>query len=351
MRTIRIASLACLLAGLSVVQGALADVYAGRGGGTFDDANVISRFGDQQSGNVAPISLLGGIATGFTGSTDIFFDAQDRVFYVSEHYGDTVRVFSEFASGNEAPLRVISTQGGLQPTGVQVIAQHNELIISGSTGIKTVPRNANGEVAATRHLLSGFQSTKLDYPTAMVYSASTDELFVADYEIPTPGTYVGEVLVFPRTANYLDAPSRTISGNLTGLGLGTLDLAINPVAGELYVLSYEQLPDESYQWLVQTFLLNAGGNVAPIRSIRGANTQLEWAASLAYDSSNAQLVVANNAGTATPASLLFFPRTANGNVAPAKVISGSNTGVSNVGDGWWSVTTVDHTLVFKDGFE
>jgi DNA-binding beta-propeller fold protein YncE len=65
----------------------------------------------------------------------------------------------------------------------------------------------------------------------------------------------------------------------------------------------------------------ARGDTAPIRVITGPRTQLNWPAGLFVDPERGELFVANDGGN----SILVFSTTANGDVAPLRVLSGPRT--------------------------
>ncbi len=350
MKNPKPAFLICLLCSVCCTETALADVYAGRIGFALNGhANMITRFGDMQSGDTTPVGLLGGMDTQLQGCFDIFYDATEREFFVADYSGAAVRVFSQNASGNTAPIREVSGDLIDLPLNVLVINAHDELVILKDTGVSTVPRNSNGHVIPTRFFGKGAE-TQINFIKGMVYSPATDELFIGNLAEPSSGNFVPEVLVFPRISNGPVPPSRKISGNLTGFGSQIIDLAINPTANELYVLSEAASSDDP--WLLQTFPLNATGNVAPTRSIVGIPAQLKSPTAMAYDSVADQFVLTGNNLFQKYPTLLFLSRTANGSMAPVKVISGSNTGMSDQGDtAWVSVVVVDQNLLFKDGFE
>ena len=69
---------------------------------------------------------------------------------------------------------------------------------------------------------------------------------------------------------------------------------------------------------------SARGDTAPIRVITGPNTQLNWPAGLFVDSDRGELYVANDAGQ----SILVFDVMANGNAAPKRVLKGPDTKIS-----------------------
>src|SRR5581483_2153548 len=61
---------------------------------------------------------------------------------------------------------------------------------------------------------------------------------------------------------------------------------------------------------------DASGNVAPVRTIQGPRTQLNWPTALALDPATGDLFVANDAGD----SVLVFDKDASGDAAPKRVI-------------------------------
>ncbi|HLH75686.1 MAG TPA: hypothetical protein VKV28_02665 [Candidatus Binataceae bacterium] len=75
---------------------------------------------------------------------------------------------------------------------------------------------------------------------------------------------------------------------------------------------------------ITIFAEDAKGDAAPLRTIQGARTQLDWPTGIAVDTRHNEIAVANTAG----GSILIFSRTARGNVAPVRVIKGPRTGVT-----------------------
>ena len=72
------------------------------------------------------------------------------------------------------------------------------------------------------------------------------------------------------------------------------------------------------------FSLDANGDVAPLRAIRGPDTQIAGQ-SLAIDPINNLIAV-----TGRERSILIFDRTANGNVKPLRIIKGNNTQIDRI---------------------
>jgi DNA-binding beta-propeller fold protein YncE len=74
---------------------------------------------------------------------------------------------------------------------------------------------------------------------------------------------------------------------------------------------------------VSIYAASAKGDAAPLRTISGTRTGLDWPMGVAQDPAHDTIVVANNGDS----SILIFARTAHGNVAPVRTIRGSRTGI------------------------
>ena len=75
---------------------------------------------------------------------------------------------------------------------------------------------------------------------------------------------------------------------------------------------------------ITVYARTANGNVAPLRTISGGATELNDPVGLAVDTVNNEVVVANFSGH----SITVYGRTAGGNVAPLRTISGAATGLN-----------------------
>src|SRR5207237_3648490 len=76
--------------------------------------------------------------------------------------------------------------------------------------------------------------------------------------------------------------------------------------------------------------MTAQGNVAPLRVISGPKTQFDWPTGLAVDEERGELYVANDIGN----SILVFNVTDQGDVAPKRVIKGPKTTLVKRTAGW-----------------
>lgn len=171
-------------------------------------------------------------------------------------------------------------------------------------------REANGQAERLRAIEG--QKTLLGRTMhAIAYDEVHDEIYVTQQ-------FGQGILVFRGGATGEEAPLRVINGSRTRL-IAPDRLAVDPVHDEIYV------PEGGH---LLVFDRKADGNVAPIRVITGPNTGIGATRAVAVDPVR-NLIIAATQGwsadgkTAEPGSeLRIFPRTANGNVKPLRVISG-----------------------------
>ena len=138
-------------------------------------------------------------------------------------------------------------------------------------------------------------------------------------EIVAPQPYAQAILTFRGGANGEEAPLRVIQGPLTQLGYGRGDvpdqLAIDPVNNEIYVPTGDK---------ILVFPRLANGNVAPIRVLKGPDTMIR-ASKVAVDAVHNLLLVSGTPVGTTSGGVMIFSRTAEGNTKPLGVIQGPKT--------------------------
>ena len=342
------AALALFLA-LGLVAPVTADTLAGlspRAGAS----NTVSRFTQGQSGDVAPVSTLGGAGSTLTDALSLHYDAFADELWVSDYFGQKVAVFDIGAQGQVAPRRSFSSPGMGQPRDLALLRDHNEIaVITSNCCITFYPLSASGVTAPLRTIFWGGNSqTQLNNPGDIVYSATRDRLWVTDYR-SVAGESRGRVLVFARSAAGDAAPLAVIEGPATGFGGYVAALAIDEAQNELYVLAEDASRGEGAM-SVSVFGLDAVGDVAPRRRIAGPSAGLINAADLSLDLRRRELVVASGAYGVSP-SLRVFPMAGQGDIAPLRSIQGSATGTS-IDAGWYAVVSVPpREFIFASGFE
>ena len=102
--------------------------------------------------------------------------------------------------------------------------------------------------------------------------------------------------------------------------------------------------------ITQFYGVAASDGGGTLRVIGGDNTRMTNASGLDYYAFRDELLVASGTYNSATTQVLGFARTAQGNIAPSRDISGSNTGVS-AASGWLAVVGVPLAQVFGDSFE
>ena len=238
--------------------------------------------------------------------------------HVTSGYGTdkgSITVYNRTASGNSAAIRTLSgpTTGLSYATGVFVNTVHDELVVASTDG--SIPYNAitvYSRTASGRHPPIRTLSgplTELSDVKGLVVDTVNDELVVS-------GTYGESVWVFARTASGDTAPLRTLSGAATGLD-EPFSLVVDTVHDELLVANSARMDGNSS---VTVYSRTANGDTAPLRTLSGAATGLSVPFGLAVDTVNNELVVGNWTN-----SITIYDRTASGNTAPIRTLSGPAT--------------------------
>jgi 6-phosphogluconolactonase (cycloisomerase 2 family) len=180
-------------------------------------------------------------------------------------------------------------------------------------------RDANGNVPPKRML----------HTIHRVYNLAVDE---SRQEIYATVEFPPEVDVYPKTAQGEDLPIRRLIGPHTGLN-SLHGIAIDEKNQLLYVNTWGHDSDFKVQGTgryedpaIKIYALNASGDTPPLRVIQGDKTQLDWPGAMKLNPNNGDLYVANDIGQ----SILVFSNisTAQGNLAPTRVIKGAKTKLS-----------------------
>lgn len=252
---------------------------------------------------VAAILLSMGIGTAF---------AQDEIFVANGN--NSITVHARTANGNVAPLRtLVGAATGLSgPNGIAVDLVNNELIVvnASNNSVTVYARTASGNTAPLRTITGA--ATGLNTPVGLALDLVNNELAVVNL-------LGNSVTVYARTANGNVAPVRTLAGAATGMNFPT-SAAIDTANNELAVVNASGSS-------VTVYARTASGNAAPLRTITGAATSLSFPEGLALDTVNNELIVVNGSNSASGNSVTVYARTANGNVAPLRKISGAATGI------------------------
>jgi hypothetical protein len=285
---------------------------------------------------------------------------QQCIYVTNQSDTPSIVVYPTNANGNVVPVATISgsSTGLCTPVGVALDKSKNVWVADGCGSVFAFAAGANGNVSPIVNI-SG-SDTQLKQPLG-IFVGPKGKIFVLDGEsgilqfasgangnvapisvvqgsntqmnnpsgigihkgTETVANFSGNSLTtYPTTANGNVAPTSTISGSYTDLS-DPVDVTIS-ANGTIYVVDYGYNGPAG----ILVFAAGATGNVAPARNITGYNTGLVGAgpSSIAKDLKGNIYVCTQNARSS---AVLVFAKDANGDVAPIRTISGSYTGLYN----------------------
>lgn len=317
---------ACLLAPSPACR-AQDEIFA-----TNSNSNAVTVYGRNANGNVAPLRVLTGNATGLGSPSGIAVDlVNDEIYVVNKTPPYSVTVYPRTANGNVAPLRTLTgaLTGLDDPRGVAVDPVNGEFAVANRAGfsVTVYARAANGNVVPLRTLLN----TGFSNPWGVLIDVANNEIAVANN---------GNLLsVYPRTGNGNVAPSRTISGSNTGFNNGPIGIALD-VAADAYLVTNPFYGVPSQPALL-AFGRTAAGNALPTSVWGGAGTGMSNPNGVAVDPIRQQYLVANSGAN----SITVYERFLTGAVGPSRTIAGGSTLLNN--PQFLALTS----SLFADGFE
>jgi hypothetical protein len=181
---------------------------------------------------------------------------------------------------------------------------------------------AHPQIAAFARLASGGQlPDRSIFGQASKLSRSVHDIrYVEKYdEFVVANNLAGAIMTFRGGADGQEGPIRIIQGSNSPGSANRLD--VDAVHDEIFV------PDGNR---IRVYPRTANGNVAPIRVIEGPDTQLRNAQSVAVDPVNNLLVIGLNKQNEDPdGALLIFNRTDSGNAKP-RAIRGPKSGIIRI---------------------
>jgi hypothetical protein len=350
MRLPALLMLGLLLAGTSPPSHAEIMIGGYSSGAT--GTHPLRQFAANAQGPAAALREIAGPNTNLNSPGSVGYEPVENLLYVSDYFGQAIRVFPAFASGDVAPLRILNPPLLGQPRASVPIAALDELIvIAGNCCIYTFPLHASGSnVNRIRSINWGGGSsgiTQLNNPGSLIWLPGSDEVAVVDYEF---GTFEGKVVFHSRLTDGDAAPTRVLKSVHTANAAG---LAHDPVQHKLYLLTSTTSDNVTYAGQIRVFADSASGTDAPLYTIEGPATQLafdspNYQSGLAIDGPLHRLMVgiAANGNSATN-RVLGFDLDASGNAAPVQVLAGSNLSPETIG----APFAVPVDAIFANGFE
>jgi DNA-binding beta-propeller fold protein YncE len=295
------------------------------------------------SGDIQPLRMVVDPYPSFNG---VAVDTTNDLVMMSDTNRKSLLVYDRTAGSATSKLAATARQQIMGPaTGIGFVAgvamdpAHRELFtVNNDVEDRMVvfDYDARGNVTPKRLLYVPHQSW------GVAFNKKRDELA---FSVQTPNMYV----VFRRDAKKFDAPLRSVRGEKTGMA-DPHGIYFDETNNEVVVANHGNFRPatlitsytaydarESRQERgtvvesrgsnmpssITVFAGDASGDVAPLRTIVGPHTQLDWPMGVAVDEVNNELLVANNGDNA----LLVFSRTATGDAAPKRVIRGALSGI------------------------
>ena len=237
-----------------------------------------------------PKRVIGGHHTKVEFNCGLYIDPKNGDIYsVNNDTLDTMTVFSREARGDVPPTREMETPHGTYGIAVDEKASELFLTVQHASSVMVYPKYGEGKVKELR-MIAG-NKTGLADPHGVVVDSKNQNIFVVNY-----GNW----------AEYEVGKERGGGGGTGGLGR-------IPGSGKFFPPSITAYP------------LKADGDIAPLRTIQGPKTQLNWPGHMFLDEEDGLIYVANDGGD----SILVFKVTDNGDVAPTRVVKGPRTLIKN----------------------
>jgi hypothetical protein len=286
-------------------------------------------FAPGANGNVAPIRAITGANTNITEAYSVSLDAAGFI-YEADQATAKINVFAPDANGNVAPIRTIAgpNTGFIYPatvwgTAIDAAGDLWAVVVNLSTFtngyLEEFAPGANGNVAPIA-TIAGSNALNNNSDTVAIDAAG--KIHQAIYGI--------SLLTFAPGSNGNVAPILDISGSNAFPSSGLYQMAFDANGNQYVAQQSAAGTDGIYGWS-----LSATGNVAPTFSLVGANTTLNThVRGIAFDAGGYMYVSNSQNGIGLPlngpTAINVFAPGASGNVAPVRVITGSNIGLVNV---------------------
>jgi hypothetical protein len=303
---------------------------SGGGGGAGSNRNGGGSTGGAYGGGAGGGNTSGTVSGG-NGLIVITYTPHPEIFVANSSYATLssppVTVYPFGSNGNIGPFgESISSVTGLSlPFGIAVDSNGNLYVANNNTNSVTVYRNpasASGNAAPTATIAGA--NTGLINPSGVALDANGN-IYVANLGSLTlaPDT----VTVFAAGSNGNVAPIATITGPATGLNYPTA-IALDS-SGKLYVANSGT--QNGGADTVTVYPAGSNGNAQPSATISGAGTGLVTPWGVALDSSGNIYVANDGSSVGQLDSVTVYPAGSNGNVQPSATISGANTGLNSPG--------------------
>jgi DNA-binding beta-propeller fold protein YncE len=300
---------------------------------------VFNRLDNTAAGEerATPKRFVQGNRTSLQFNNGLYVDPDNGDIYsVESDTGDKMVVFPREADGNVEPKRILKTPHRVYNIAVDEARGELFVTVEYPPEIVIYRKSAGGDEQPVRRIRG--DRTGLDAPHGIAVDEKNQLLYVntwghhSNYRIPGTGRfYPPAIKVYPLNATEDTPPLRVITGDKTQLNWPAA-MKFNPDTGDLYVAN-----DIGQSVLVFRNAGSAEGNVAPVRVLKGDKTRLRNPTGLFLDRKNQELWVSNLGN----ASATAYPLTANGNVAPLRVIRSAPEGKRSLNFGRTAAVAYD----------
>jgi 6-phosphogluconolactonase (cycloisomerase 2 family) len=260
------------------------------------------------------------------------------IYSVESDVGDKMVVFSRDANGNVPPKRTLHTIHRVYNIAVDETRQELYTTIEFPPEVDVYPKTAQGEDLPIRRLIG--PNTGLNSLHGIAIDEKNQLLIVntwglhSDFKVQGTGRYEDPAIkIYPLNASGDTPPLRVISGDKTQLNWPAA-MKLNPENGDLYVAN-----DIGQSILVFSNISTAQGNVAPARVIKGPKTKLSYPTGVALDLKNREVWVSNMGSSSATA----YPLMANGDVDPLRQIRSAPEGKRSLNFGRTTAVAYDST--------
>ena len=300
---------------------------------------AVTAYSAKSRGDVPPIALT----TDMAAPVGLVRDSLGRL-YVANSATNTITVYPPGANGNVPPLAVIGGSNTFlaDPSAIAIDASGKLYVLNTPTypkGVITVYpplASATGIINEAPIAIIAGAKTQLDHEPSAIALDTHGKIYVAT-ELGGPRVRHerydrGQLNIFAAGSNGNVAPIAIVSGDATGLSY-PIGLALDSDSNIYVSNGYTANEGGNSRFFpgssITVYAAGSEGNVPPTGIITGGSTGLEFSRAIALDSSRnlylAGSVIAANGGSVP--TIDIYPADSFGNVAPATVITGVDTGL------------------------
>jgi 6-phosphogluconolactonase (cycloisomerase 2 family) len=258
------------------------------------------------------------------------------IYSVESDTGDKMVVFPREANGNVKPKRILHTPHRVYNIAVDESKKELFVTVEYPPEVVVYRKEAGDEEKPLRHIMG--DNAQLEGPHGIAVDEKNRLLYVntwghySNFRVPGTGKFTDPAIkVFSIDAAGDMRPLRQIAGDKTQLNWPAA-MKLDPQTGELYVAN-----DIGQSILVFANAATAQGNVAPVRVLKGPKTLLRNPTGVFLDLKNQELWASNLGNASTTA----YPLKANGDVAPLRIIRSAPEGKKSLNFGRTAAVAYD----------